>query len=123
MDRTKGASLRRSFESSGFRLLVATTLFMCLTVLILLFENSLHNRFSNPAAMRSFQHSIGGLGTGASATPLWNLVHYDPRLQSIDDSNMWPIAGSYPYSPAAVNAVIAPGELQREDLKIIRIEQ
>jgi hypothetical protein len=115
--------LKRSLESSGFRLMLATALFMSLAALILLSENNLHNPTSDADSMRLFQRSIGGLGTGASVAPVWNLMHYDTRLQSVDDSNMWPIPGSYPYSPAAVSTVFSSGELKQEDLEIIRINK
>jgi len=103
--------------------MLATALFVCLAVMILLFENSFHNDLPDADVMRLFHRSIGGLGTGSSAAPAWNLVHFDMRLQSVDDSNIGPIPGSYPYSPAAIFTSTAPGDLQQEDLKIIRIEQ
>jgi hypothetical protein len=73
--------------------------------------------------MHLFQSTVGGIGMGAAATSAWNVLHYDPRLQSVDDSNLWPVAGSYSYSPSAVSAAVNLRELPREDLKIIRIEQ
>jgi hypothetical protein len=89
---------------------------------MLILEARRLSRSSSLEEMRLFQRTIGGLGMGAAATPAWNILHFDPRLQSIDDSNLWPVAGSYPYSPSAASAVIALKELPREDLTIIRIE-
>jgi hypothetical protein len=122
MDGTKGASLRKSLAQGGVKLLIATTVAVCLTCLLLILEARRLSRSSSLEEMRLFQRTIGGLGMGAAATPAWNILHFDPRLQSIDDSNLWPVAGSYPYSPSAASAVIALKELPREDLTIIRIE-
>jgi hypothetical protein len=73
--------------------------------------------------MRLFQRSVGGLGMGAAATPEWNLFYYDPRLQPVDDSNLWPVPGSYPYSPSAASAVVVFREHPREDLQLTKVER
>jgi hypothetical protein len=115
--------LRKSLASSGLRLLVVAIIAACMAVLLLIFEAGFQRDLADIEKMRLLQHEIGGLGMGAAAAPAWNVLHYDPRLQSVDDSNLWPIAGSYPYSPSAVSAVVAFRELPREDLRIIRIER
>ena len=122
MDRTKDAPLRKSTVSNGLRFLWGTLLAVCLTVSLIVLEEWNQRDPSQTAGMRLFQREVGGLGMGAAAAPAWNILDYDPRLQPVDDSNLWPIAGSYPYSPAAVSAVVSIRELSREDLKIIRIE-
>jgi hypothetical protein len=55
--------------------------------------------------MRWFQERTGGLGMGAVAAPAWSVVDFDPRLQPVDESKVWPLPGSYPYSPAAASSV------------------
>jgi hypothetical protein len=103
-------------------LLMVTIAGLWLTVLLLISEGSGRSRFSGLDEIRLFQRSVGGLGMGATAVPTWNLLHFDPRLQSVDDSNLWPIAGSFPYSPSAASASVVIRELPREDLQIIRID-
>lgn len=49
--------------------------------------------------MRVFQRAVGGLGMGAIATPIWNLVDYDPRIFSVEDCITWPVPGGYSYAP------------------------
>lgn len=36
---------------------------------------------------------------GAISTPIWNFINFDPRIQPIDDSTLWPIPGGYSYGP------------------------
>jgi hypothetical protein len=120
---TKGASLRRSLASSGFKLSIAAITAACLTILLFLFEGGQKRNLSDINKMRLFQREVGGLGMGSVAAPAWNLLHYDPRLQPVDDSNLWPIAGSFPYSPSAASSTIVLTEFPREDLRIIRIER
>ena len=115
--------MKRSLSSRGFMLAMVTIAAVCVTALFLILEGGARSRSSGMDEMRLFQRSVGGLGMGAAAAPAWNLLHYDPRLQSVDDSNLWPIAGSYPYSPSAASTSLAIRELPREDLQIIRIDQ
>ena len=115
--------MRASLESIGFRLLAMATVAAILSVLLLMVDSSDRGFFSSTDEMRLFQRTIGGLGMGAAATPAWNLLYYDPRLQSVDDSDLWPVAGSYPYSPSAVSTAVTLTELPREDLTIIKVDQ
>jgi hypothetical protein len=122
MGGTKGATLKRSLASSGMRLSIAAIALCCLAVSILAFESGRGSDPSSIGEMELFQRMVGGLGMGSAAAPAWNLLHYDPRLQAVDDSNLWPIAGSLPYSPSAASATVSIKELPREDL-VIRIER
>jgi len=49
--------------------------------------------------MVTFQRMIGGVGMGAISTPIWNFINFDPRIQPVDDSTLWPIPGGYSYGP------------------------
>ena len=49
--------------------------------------------------MRVFQKGVGGLGMGAIATPIWNLVDYDPMIFPVEDCIVWPVPGGYSYGP------------------------
>jgi len=49
--------------------------------------------------MVAFQRMVGGVGMGAISSPVWNIINFDPRLQPIDDSTLWPIPGGYSYGP------------------------
>ena len=91
--------------------------------MLIIFDSHRQDSLADTGEMRSFQRLVGGLGMGAASTPAWNVLYYDPRLQPIDDSNLWPIAGGYPYNPSAVSTVITFRELPREDLMIIKVEQ
>ena len=53
----------------------------------------------HPDQMVAFQRMVGGVGMGAISTPIWNFINFDPRIQSVDDSTLWPIPGGYSYSP------------------------
>jgi len=49
--------------------------------------------------MVAFQRMVGGVGMGAISTPIWNFINFDPRIQPVDDSTLWPIPGGYSYGP------------------------
>jgi hypothetical protein len=49
--------------------------------------------------MIAFQKMVGGIGMGAISTPIWNFINFDPRIQPVDDSTLWPIPGGYSYGP------------------------
>ncbi|MFH0789665.1 MAG: hypothetical protein V2B13_18900 [Pseudomonadota bacterium] len=51
------------------------------------------------------QKSLGGLGLGAIASPIWNFINYDPRINPVDDSMTWPIPGGYSYGPDRTAAI------------------
>lgn len=46
-----------------------------------------------------FQRMVGGVGMGAISVPIWNFINFDPRIQPVDDSVIWPIPGGYSYGP------------------------
>ncbi len=123
MGGTKGGSLMGLLASGGFKLSIAAAAAACLAVLLIAIDSRKDSNFADTCKMRLFQRTVGGLGMGSAAAPAWNLLHYDPRLQPVDDSNLWPFAGGYPYSPSAVSTAAGIRELPREDLKIIKVER
>ena len=123
LGRREGSPLKASLTSAGIGVVAVTAAFACIVSLLLVMDAVFWSPMSHANQIRVFQHAVGGLGMGAAATPAWNILHYDPRLQAVDDSNLWPIPGSYPYSPTAASSAIAIRELPRDDLRIIKISQ
>jgi hypothetical protein len=115
--------LKEAPVSSGSKILLVSIALACMIVGLLLFGDGRQEFSSDTEQMRLFQRSMGGLGMGAASTPAWNVLHYDPRLQSVDDSNLFPVPGGYPYSPSSASAAVALREIPREDLRVIGIEQ
>ena len=95
---TKKLRAARGTEQKGILFVALTFALVGLCVFVLFFDTLTWKRVSE-APMRAFQNMAGGLGMGAIAAPVWNFINFDPRLSSVDDSVMWPIAGGYPYGP------------------------
>jgi hypothetical protein len=83
-------------------LLCAILLLLSLSVLAL---DALRWRSLSDEQMRWFQQRAGGLGMGAVAAPVWSVIDFDPRLQPVDESKLWPLPGGYAYSPASTSSV------------------
>ena len=49
--------------------------------------------------MKAFQSYVCGLGLGAAVNPAWGFINYDARIDSVDETQLWPIPGGYSYSP------------------------
>ena len=87
----------------------------CVSLLIIdhiLWENV------SQAPMRTFQRMVGGLGMGAISTPVWNFINFDPRIMSVDDSILWPIAAGYPYGPDRTGTVTYFQEIPKNQIII-----
>jgi len=110
----------RGTEKKGV-LLIALTLTLVVVCILVLFFDSLMWKRASEAPMRAFQKMAGGLGMGAIAAPVWNFINFDPRLSSVDDSIMWPIAGGYPYGPDRTATVTYFRESPKNQL--IQLEQ
>jgi hypothetical protein len=91
-------------------LVCAALLLLTLSVLAL---DACRWRSLSHEKMQWFQERTGGLGMGAVAAPAWSVVDFDPRLQPVDESKVWPLPGSYRYSPAAASSVTHFGEVLR----------
>ena len=83
-------------------LLCAILLLLSLSVLAL---DAHRWRSLSDKEMRWFQQRTGGLGMGAVAAPAWSVIDFDPRLQPVDESKLWPLPGGYAYSPASTSSV------------------
>lgn len=53
----------------------------------------------------AFQRFAGGLGLGAAVNPKWGFLSFDPRVDHVDETQLYPIPGGYSYSPARGTAV------------------
>jgi|GEM_PF-2416928 len=89
-------------RAKGPLLFCAILLFLSLSVLAL---DAHRWKSLSDREMRWFQELTGGLGMGAVAAPVWSVIDFDPRLQPVDESKLWPVPGSYSYSPASTSSV------------------
>lgn len=71
---------------------------IALTILMIALDQYSWKRIHSDQ-MVVFQRMVGGVGMGAISTPIWNFINFDPRIQPIDDSTLWPIPGGYSYGP------------------------
>ena len=69
-----------------------------LTIVAIAYDQYSWKRFQSDQ-MIVFQRMVGGVGMGAISTPIWNFINFDPRIQPVDDSTLWPIPGGYSYGP------------------------
>jgi len=47
----------------------------------------------------AFQRFAGGLGLGAAVNPKWGFITFDPRVDGVDETQLFPVPGGYSYSP------------------------
>ena len=71
---------------------------ICLTIFAMAWDQYSWKRVQADQ-MIAFQRMVGGVGMGAISTPIWNFINFDPRIQPVDDSTLWPIPGGYSYGP------------------------
>jgi len=71
---------------------------ICLTIFAMAWDQYSWKRIQSDQ-MVVFQRMVGGVGMGAISVPIWNFINFDPRIQSTDDSTLWPIPGGYSYGP------------------------
>lgn len=75
-----------------------------MSLLILLSERRLWNNYET-IKINTFQRYAGGFGLGASVSPEWGFINYDPRIDYTDETNLWPIPGGYSYAPDRIASV------------------
>lgn len=61
-------------------------------------EQYLWNTYEAEKA-RAFQRYLSGFGLGATINPAWGFFNYDPRVDHVDETQLWPVPGGYGYSP------------------------
>ncbi len=115
--------MRSSLSRIGAGVALATLAIASAVSFLFVLEAVYWNSASGADTARLFQRSVGGLGMGATATPAWNLFYFDPRLQPVEDSNLGPLPGHFPYSPASAAGVRVFRESPREDLRITKVRQ
>ncbi len=113
--------MKASHSRIGAAFLLATLAIAGAVLLLFGVEAVYWNPSSGIEETRLFQRTVGGVGMGAAATPAWNLLFFDPRLQAVEDSNLNPVPGSYPYSPFSAATVVVFRELPRGDVRITRV--
>jgi len=113
--------LKASLSRTGAGFVLATLTLAGAVVLLFVVEAVYWSPSSGVEEARLFQRTVGGVGMGAAATPAWNLLYFDPRLQAVEDSNLNPVPGSYPYSPFSAATVVVFRELPRGDVRITRV--
>ncbi len=56
-------------------------------------------RDSGESKKGQIQEFLNGLGLGSVISPEWGFLSYDPRIDFVDETVLWPIPGGYSYSP------------------------
>jgi len=79
-------------------LIFSISLLLMVSLIIILMEGYLW-KGHEPAEIRSFERYVSGLGIGASISPEWGFISYDPRVDYVDETGLWPIPAGYIYSP------------------------
>ena len=54
---------------------------------------------SGAEKIKAFQQYVCGFGLGASVSPGWGFLSFDPRIDSVDETGLFPVPGGYRYSP------------------------
>jgi hypothetical protein len=80
------------------RLLTAIVVLNIIAVLLLLHNSVAVSEKPAEKAIK-FQSLVGGFGLGASVNPRWGFNNFDPRVERIEETNLYPIPGGYIYSP------------------------
>lgn len=79
------------------RLLILILVLNLLTFIVLITEGLFKEDLSR---VKEFQSLTFGIGLGASVNPRWGYSIFDPRIERIDETNLFPIPGGYSYVPS-----------------------
>ncbi len=79
------------------RVLIVVLILNMLVLSLLLLESISKHDYSRVVA---FQKLTSGFGLGASVNPRWGFNIFDPRIERVDETNLYPVAGGYIYSPS-----------------------
>jgi hypothetical protein len=80
------------------RLIITIAFLLVSSMLIILSEWHSWRNYES-VKMKAFQGYVCGLGLGAAVNPAWGFISYDARIDSVDETQLWPIPGGYSYSP------------------------
>lgn len=80
--------------------------FLCVASLAVLVYDGYAGRGTVSEKGAAFQRFAGGLGLGAAVNPKWGFLSFDPRVDSVDETQLYPIPGGYSYSPDRGTAVV-----------------
>ncbi|MEW6738841.1 MAG: hypothetical protein AB1325_02905 [Nitrospirota bacterium] len=80
------------------KLIITIAFLLVSSLLIILSEWHLWRNYES-VKMKAFQGYVCGLGLGAAVNPAWGFINYDARIDSVDETQLWPIPGGYSYSP------------------------
>ncbi len=108
-------------ETKGIFLIALICILVGTCVFLLIIDHIVWETASQDS-MKDFQRMVGGLGMGAIASPAWNFINFDPRILSVDDSTIWPIAGGYPYGPDRTGTVTYFQEVPKNQIVISEIQ-
>lgn len=61
--------------------------------------------------VRKFQQLACGFGLGASVNPKWGFMNFDLRIDTIDETVLFPVPGGYSYSPDTGMSLTAMPEI------------
>ena len=79
--------------------LIITIAFLLVSSLLVILSEWYSWRNYESVKMKAFQGYVCGLGLGAAVNPAWGFINYDARIDSVDETQLWPIPGGYSYSP------------------------
>jgi len=80
------------------KLIIAIIFLITASLIIIVSEWYLWENFES-VEMKAFQRYVCGFGLGATINPAWGFISYDPRVDHVDEAQLWPIPGGYSYSP------------------------
>lgn len=70
----------------------------------------IETRYYRDSETGQIQQFLGGLGLGSAIIPEWGFLNYDPRIDFVDETSLWPIPGGYSYSPERGFSITDMGE-------------
>lgn len=80
------------------RVLIIIAFLITASIGIIASDKYLWNTYEAEKA-RAFQRYLSGFGLGATINPAWGFFNYDPRVDHVDETELWPVPGGYSYSP------------------------
>lgn len=97
-------------------IILSISVLFCLSVAVLIYDSSsqAHERTEK---IKAFQQYVCGFGLGASVNPKWGFLNFDPRIDPVDETALFPVPGIYSYSPDRGASVVDINEIIPFDKK------